>query len=88
MENTYRLIDTHAHLDFKDYRENLDEIIGNAKDAGVEKIIIPGVTIQDIPEIIKIIDKYDDIYGAVAVHPSEAKVFLPVLLSELFLFQL
>jgi TatD DNase family protein len=73
MENTCKLIDTHAHLDFENYRECLDEIIGNAKDAGVEKIIIPGVTLRDVPEIIKIIDKYDDIYGAVSVHPSEAK---------------
>ncbi|OGI02536.1 MAG: hydrolase TatD [Candidatus Melainabacteria bacterium GWF2_37_15] len=70
---SYRLIDTHAHLDFKDYEEILDEIIGNAKDVGVDRIIIPGVTLHDIPKIIEIIEKYDDIYGAVAVHPSEAK---------------
>jgi len=72
MENTYRLIDTHAHLDFENYRENLDEIIGDALDAGVEKIIIPGVTLQDSPNIIEIIDRYDNIFGAVSIHPSEA----------------
>ncbi len=70
---SYRLIDTHAHLDFKDYREILDEIIGNAKDAGVDKVIIPGVGLPGLPEIIKIIETYDDIYGAVAIHPSEVK---------------
>ncbi len=73
MKKSYRLIDTHAHLDFDDLRENLDEVIGNALDAGVEKIIIPGVTLQDTPKIIEIIDKYDNIFGAVAVHPTEAK---------------
>lgn len=72
---SYRLIDTHAHLDFKDYEDKLDEVIGNAKDAGVDKIIIPGVTIEDIPKIIKIIEDYDDIFGAVAVHPSEARIW-------------
>ncbi len=72
MRNKYRLIDTHAHLDFEDLRENLDEVLGNALDAGVEKIIIPGVATDDIPEIIKIIDTYDNVYGAVAVHPTEA----------------
>lgn len=73
MKKTYRLIDTHAHLDFEDLRENLDEIIGDALDIGVEKIIIPGVTIKDTPKIIEIIDKYDNIYGAVSVHPTEVK---------------
>lgn len=68
-----RLIDTHAHLDFTDYTDKLDEIIGNAKDAGVDKIIIPGVTLPEISRIIEIIENYDDIYGAVAIHPSEAK---------------
>ncbi|HSA07014.1 MAG TPA: TatD family hydrolase [Candidatus Gastranaerophilales bacterium] len=72
-EKNYRLIDTHAHLDFDEYRDVLDELIGKAFDAGVEKIITPGVTLPNIPKIIDIIDKYDNIYGAVAAHPSETK---------------
>jgi len=67
-----KLIDTHAHLDF-DYEVSLDEVLGEAREAGVEKIIIPGVTLKNIPKIIEIIEKYDNIYGAVAAHPSEAK---------------
>lgn len=70
---SYRLIDTHAHLDFKEYDDIFDEIIGNAKDAGIDKIIVPGVTLQDIPKIIEIIENYDDLYGAVAIHPSDTK---------------
>jgi len=68
-----RLIDTHAHLDFEKFQENLDEILENAKFVGVEKIIIPGVTLEDTPKIINLIEKYDNLFGAVAVHPSEAK---------------
>lgn len=71
MKKSYRLIDTHAHLDFDNLRENLDEVIGNACDVNVEKIIIPGVKINDTPEIIKIIDEYDNIFGSVAAHPTE-----------------
>ncbi len=73
MKKPYRIIDTHAHLDFEDFRENLDEIIGDALDVGVEKIIIPGVTPEDAPKIIEITDKYDNIYGAVSAHPTEVK---------------
>lgn len=68
-----KLIDTHAHLDFEKFQENLDEILENARVVGVEKIIIPGVTLEDTPKIIDLIEKYDNLYGAVAIHPSEAK---------------
>ncbi|MFH0702624.1 MAG: TatD family hydrolase [bacterium] len=73
MNDNYKLIDTHAHLDFENYQENLEQILDNAKHAKVEKIIIPGLTIKDLNKIIKLIEKYDNLYGAVALHPSEAK---------------
>jgi TatD DNase family protein len=73
METTYKLIDTHAHLDYEGLGDNLDGILGNALDAGVEKIIVPGVELAGIPRIIEIIEKYDNVFGAVAVHPSDAK---------------
>lgn len=75
MNNQYKLIDTHAHLDFEELSSNLDLILDNAKQANVEKVIIPGVTITDIEKIISIIEKYECIYGAVAAHPSEAKTW-------------
>ncbi|HBG49853.1 MAG TPA: hydrolase TatD, partial [Cyanobacteria bacterium UBA9971] len=69
----YKLIDTHAHLDFEKLWENIEQVLENAKAVGVEKIIIPGVTLEDTPKIIDLIEKYDNLFGAVAVHPSEAK---------------
>ena len=69
----YKFIDTHAHLDFEDLQKNIDEILKNSKSVGVEKIIIPGVTLEDTPKIINLIEKYENLFGAVAVHPSEAK---------------
>lgn len=69
----YTFTDTHAHLDFDDYKENFDNILTQIKSAGIEKIIIPGVSLKDIDKIIKLIDQYDNLYGAVALHPSEVK---------------
>lgn len=71
--NNFKLIDTHAHLDFADYQESFDNLISECKSANVEKIIIPGVTLNDLDKIIALIDKYDNLFGAVALHPSEAK---------------
>lgn len=69
------LIDTHAHLDFENYENSFDEIISNAKDAGVEKIIIPGVRPDGWSKILELVEKYDCLYGAIGLHPSEAKLW-------------
>ena len=66
------IIDTHAHLDFEDYNLDLDNVIFNAKKNGVNKIIIPGVNQTDWQRIINLIDKYDELYGALGTHPSDA----------------
>lgn len=68
-----RLIDSHAHLDFDKLSDNLDEILKQCEENGIERIIIPGVTIKDTYKIIELIDKYDCLYGAIGLHPSEAK---------------
>lgn len=65
------MIDTHAHLDIESYQENFDKLLEEIQSAGVEKVIIPGVVPKDFDRIIKLIDKYDNLYGAIGVQPEE-----------------
>ena len=67
------LIDTHAHLDFDEFKDDMDNILARIKEAGVEKIVVPGVTFEDLDRVITLAQKHDNIYAAVAIHPSEAK---------------
>lgn len=67
------MIDTHAHIDFENYDNKFETLLAEIKEAGVEKVIIPGVIPQGFNKIIKLIEKYDNLYGAVGVHPSELK---------------
>ena len=69
------LIDTHAHVNFETYEKRLDEVFENAKNNGVEFMILPGVEVSKWDEIIDFVEKYDNIYGAIGVHPSEIKDF-------------
>lgn len=64
-------IDTHCHLDSQKYKENLDEVIANSLELGVEKIIIPGADINDLDYAISISQKYDSVYFASGIHPTE-----------------
>lgn len=64
-------IDTHCHLDSKEYKENLDEIITNAFSLGVQKIIIPGANVDDLSYAAQIAEKYSGVFFASGIHPTE-----------------
>ena len=63
------IIDTHAHLDDERYFEDLDEVIKNAKDSGVNGVLIPGANIDDLKRAKQIADANENIYFAAGVHP-------------------
>ncbi len=66
------MIDTHSHINMIKGL-TLAEIIKNARDNGVEKIIIPSASPSDIDIVYEIIQKYENVYGLLGIHPSEAK---------------
>ena len=66
-------IDTHAHIDFPEYQENFPSFLEELKENHIEKVIIPGVNIEDTPRILDLINKHDMLFGAIGVHPSEAQ---------------
>ncbi|MCQ2958244.1 MAG: TatD family hydrolase [Candidatus Gastranaerophilales bacterium] len=68
--NTF--IDTHSHIDMEEFQENFSEMLDKCKEVGVEKVIIPGVNVEDTKRIIDLIDKYDNLYALVGLHPEEA----------------
>lgn len=70
------LIDTHAHLGFDDYRDDLEEVLARAKRDGVEKMIVPGTDIESSKRAVELAKKYPGvIYAAAGVHPEEALDF-------------
>src|SRR5512136_941214 len=70
------LIDTHAHLEMREFNDDRDEVIRRAKDAGVEYIVTIGTTVESSRDAVMLADKYDFIYAAVGIHPHEAKDIL------------
>lgn len=66
-----KLIDTHCHLNFKDFDSDRDEIIGRCLDNDIWLINI-GVNYKTSREVIEIAQKYDKgIYATVALHPHD-----------------
>jgi TatD DNase family protein len=60
-------VDTHCHI-FKQYYKNVEEVIKR-----VEKniIIVNGINDETNKEVIKLCDKYNNVYGTLGIHPSE-----------------
>lgn len=69
------LIDTHAHLDLKDFNEDRDEVIKRAFNSGVKKIINIGYNRRTSISSIKLAERYENIYAAVGVHPQDVKKY-------------
>jgi TatD DNase family protein len=66
-----RLIDTHCHLNFKDFDSDREEIIKQCLKNGIGIINI-GVNYETSKEVIEIAQKYDEgVYATVALHPHD-----------------
>ena len=77
------LIDTHAHISYKDYSDRIDEIIKSANENGVKKIITVGVDLASSEKCIELAEKYSDVYATCGVHPHESEKIQKGYLYEL-----
>ncbi len=70
-----KFIDTHCHLTDKKFSAEVAEIFERAKNAGVEKIINFGSTLQDSAEVVNFVEKFSGMFAGVGVHPEEVQDF-------------
>lgn len=63
-------IDTHAHLNFKDFNNTYSQIIERAFAVGVEKIIVVGSNFESSKKAIEIAKQYPNVYASVGLHPT------------------
>ncbi|MCR4836248.1 MAG: TatD family hydrolase [Bacteroidaceae bacterium] len=81
------IIDTHSHLDGEEFADDLPEVIQRAKDAQVEKILVPNVNLQGLPHLIEVCDAYPDyLYPMIGLHPEDVKDDYQTQLDQMFIF--
>ena len=61
----------------------VEDILKNAKENGVDKIIVPSANPKDFERIMELINKYANVYGMLGVHPSDAKDWDDKLINEI-----
>ncbi len=66
------LFDTHVHLNDEQYDQDLKEVIQNALNAGVEKMVVVGFDRPTITKAMDLIEEYDFLYASIGWHPVDA----------------
>ncbi len=77
------VIDSHCHLDFPDFAEELDAVVDRAGDAGVGLMVTICTRVRKFPEILAIAERYDNVYCTVGTHPHNAGEETDVTTAEL-----
>ncbi len=67
------LIDSHAHLEMKDFDKDRNRVIARAVEAGVRHIITVATTIPDVHKALDIAQKNESVFLSIGIHPHEAK---------------
>jgi TatD DNase family protein len=66
------LIDTHAHIHFDDFKDDLADVLSRARKAGVKKLLAVGVNDTDSERAVALAEEHDYIWASVGLHPHDA----------------
>ncbi len=75
-------IDSHCHLFYDDYNDDLDQVIARANDAGVKYFVIPATNHKTALQAIALSEKYPGMFAAVGFHPLDLKEYSSDRLKE------
>ena len=64
------MIDTHAHINTKQFNGRIDEVLKNARDHNVHHIIVIGMDDYHNKKAIELIDLHPNLYATVGIHPT------------------
>ena len=67
-----RLIDSHCHLNADRFDRDADQVIGAARLAGVERVLVPGWNVASSERALACTDRFPWLDAAVGVHPHDA----------------
>jgi TatD DNase family protein len=65
-------VDTHCHLQFAQYKLDVEEVIKRAFDSGVNCLITIGTSGQDSQEAVRLAESNEHIWATAGLHPHDA----------------
>ncbi len=77
------LVDSHCHLDFPDFRDDLDGVVGRAQAAGIDRLVTISTRVRRQPELLAIAERFPGVYCSVGTHPHHAHDELDLAAADL-----
>jgi TatD DNase family protein len=72
------LIDSHCHIDGKQFDTDRDDVVKRAKEAGVAAMLNVGTGdphSDDFRRAVSIAENYENVFASIGVHPHDAKLY-------------
>lgn len=66
------MIDTHCHLNFHRFENDVDDVIKDSLNAGLRAIVNVGTSLESSQQAIDLAEKYPHLYAVVGIHPHHA----------------
>jgi TatD DNase family protein len=77
------LVDSHCHLDFPDFADELDAVVGRAEAAGVARIVTISTRVKRHAAVAAIAERFPNVFCSVGTHPHNAHEELDIAIQEL-----
>jgi TatD DNase family protein len=77
------LVDSHCHLDFPDFKDELDDVVARARLAGIGRMVTISTRVRRQSDLLAIADRFPDVFCSVGTHPHHAHEELDVGTAEL-----
>ena len=69
-------IDSHCHLIFENFEQDIDEVADRWRSIGVTKLLHACVDLSEIPKLKNIANKFSELFYSVGVHPLDCDKWL------------
>jgi TatD DNase family protein len=77
------LVDSHCHLDFPEFAEELDAVIQRAMNAGIERLVTISTRVRQFDQVLAIADRFGPVFCSIGTHPHNADEELDVTADQL-----
>src|SRR2546425_10441490 len=66
------LVDSHCHLDFPDFADDLEGVVARAATAGIGRIVTVSTRVRRLAGLLAIAERFPNVYCSVGTHPHHA----------------
>ncbi len=80
------LVDSHCHLDFPDFADELDAVVARARSRGIGRMVTICTRVKTFPQVRAVADRFENVFCTVGTHPHNADEELDITTADLVAF--